>query len=1037
MRSKSNSQCRMRNMRVHTKFIAGAVARILVVLSVVMAIAPGARSQYFGRNKIQYQLFNFEILQTKHIDLYHYPPVDQAATDAAAMAERWYARYAHIFNHQIKGRQPIILYANHPDFAQTNAISGLISQGTGGVTEGLERRMVLPLTDCYAEDNHVIGHELVHAFQYSMAESHQGGGQRGLDAPLWFIEGMAEYMSLGHNYTLTSVWMRDAVLHDDIPTIDGMSNSNKYFPYRWGHEFWMYVTDKYGQDMPSVLLRATLRTDWHKAFKDSLGISVDSLSTLWKQYIRDNYGKGLDSLTSPDSLGRPLLKNQTGIVLSPSVSPDGRYVAFIGQRDLFTLDLFLADVQTGQVLAKLASSGTDAHFDAIQFTNSAGTWSPDGKQLAFVVVDKGDSRISIVDVASRQIKKTFAVKGVDAIFHLAWSPDGRQLALSASSGGIDDLYLYDLASSKLHRLTNDRYAQLQPSWSPDGKQIAFMTDRGAPTDMSLLNFRKMQIAVLDLQTMKQRFIAISDKVRHSNPAFESDGNLLLVADPGGFPNIYRYNMKDSTFQQLTDVATGITGLTSLSPCLSVASKKGVIACTVFDKGEYKLRIVRPTREYKTLAEQQAPSQYLSTTQPAPTNFASVDSADNIDTLMTDPALGLPDTSTFKNEKYHPDLDLIYAGQSVIGIGVDQFGTYLGGGASFLYSDILGNHQLGLTVQSNGGLKDLGGEVMYENLRRRWNWGASVGHIPYLTGYVTTTDDTATVNGQTVPVLRQDLIRERVYDDRAAMLADYPLTPNRRFEFTGGFSHISYSADRESIFSNGGYVLGTETQSLPAPSSLNLAYGSISYVGDYSYFGFTSPARGSRYRLEVEPTFGSLTYATVLADYRKYFFINPVTIAFRGLHIGRYFGDANSDRLSPLYLGFETLVRGYSVGSIDLSECSGPGCPVYDRLVGTRLGVFNAEVRLPVLGTAGYGLVNWPYLPTELAAFFDGGVAWSAGDPPKFKITERSNERIPVFSAGGAIRINFFGFLVGQFYYAFPFQRPDKTGQFGFVIAPGW
>ena len=43
------------------------------------------------------------------------------------------------------GRQPLILYASHPDFQQTNAIDGDIGEGTGGVTEALRRRIVLPI----------------------------------------------------------------------------------------------------------------------------------------------------------------------------------------------------------------------------------------------------------------------------------------------------------------------------------------------------------------------------------------------------------------------------------------------------------------------------------------------------------------------------------------------------------------------------------------------------------------------------------------------------------------------------------------------------------------------------------------------------------------------------------------------------------------------------------------------------------------------------------------------------------------------------
>lgn len=202
-------------------------------------------------------------------------------------------------------------------------------------------------------------------------------------------------------------------------------------------------------------------------------------------------------------------------------------------------------------------------------------------------------------------------------------------------------------------------------------------------------------------------------------------------------------------------------------------------------------------------------------------------------------------------------------------------------------------------------------------------------------------------------------------------------------------------------------------------------------------GFTSPIDGKRFRFEVVPTVGTLRYMSALADYRHYFFRRPVTLAFRVLHYGRYFSDSESDRLTPLQLGYETWVRGYAPSTFSREECSGPGCPQLDRLIGSRIGVFNAELRLPLFGTEQFGLLNFPYLPTELVGFFDGGIAWTQDEQPTWELAARSTERIPVFSTGVAARFNLFGYLVGQVYFAYPFQRPKQGWHTGFVLAHGW
>ncbi len=140
------------------------------------------------------------------------------------------------------------------------------------------------------------------------------------------------------------------------------------------------------------------------------------------------------------------------------------------------------------------------------------------------------------------------------------------------------------------------------------------------------------------------------------------------------------------------------------------------------------------------------------------------------------------------------------------------------------------------------------------------------------------------------------------------------------------------------------------------------------------------------------------------------------------------------------LADQTFIRGYSINSFNFSQLtptSQNNYPTFDRLIGSKIGVFNMEFRIPLLGSEQFGLINFPYVPTELSLFLDGGVAWTNSSKPVFKITEHSNQRIPVFSSGVAARFNILGYIVAQIYYAYPFQRPGDGWQFGFVISPGW
>src|SRR6185295_9792087 len=239
-----------------------------------------ASAQYFGSNKVQYKKLDFQILKTEHFDIYFYPNEREGIDIAARMSERWLARLERLLGHQLRGRQPLVLYASHPDFEQTNAIQGELGEGTGGVTEPLKRRIILPLGGPLADTDHVIGHELVHAFQFDITtRPGSAPGDAGANRlPLWFIEGMAEYLSIGPVDSNTAMWLRDAAREDKLPTVDQLDNP-KYFPYRWGQAFWAYVGGKWGDDIIGDMLRVAGQTgDTAAAIQRLLGVTTKELS---------------------------------------------------------------------------------------------------------------------------------------------------------------------------------------------------------------------------------------------------------------------------------------------------------------------------------------------------------------------------------------------------------------------------------------------------------------------------------------------------------------------------------------------------------------------------------------------------------------------------------------------------------------------------------------------------------------------------------------------------------------------------------------
>ncbi len=1015
--------------------------KLLLLTSILAAIAtiavtPVASSaQYFGRNKVQYDNFDFKIFETPHFRLHFYPEEEVAARDMARMAERWQTRLSGLFSHQLKKRKPILIYANQPDFQQTNAVSGQLTEGTGGVTESLRDRLIMPLTGVYRDNDHVLGHEMVHVFQYDLEnESRSGGRRAGINSlPLWVVEGTAEYLSLGRDDPHTAMWMRDAVRRNKMPTIKQLTSDTRFFPYRYGEALWAYVGGKWGDRVVADTYKAAAKFGFEQGIKRTLGISSDSLSKLWIAATKAAYNPAITSIGSAQT-GQALIpaKRDGDTNLSPSISPDAKYIAFFAARDLFGYDLYLADAATGKSVKKLANASTSTEFDALSFLSSAGAWSPDGKKFAFIVYARGDQAIEILDVATRSVERSISVPGVGAVQNPAWSPEGGRIAFAGQVGGVSDLFVYDLNARTAKRLTDDRYADIQPAWSPDGRTLAFATDRGEGTDFTALTHGPMRLATIDVETASIKVLPAFTEGKHINPQFSRDGaDLFFISDRSGISNIYRLNLSSSALSQVTNVVTGVSGITNLAPAFSVSPADGRIAFSLFERQGYGIYGLTPEQTQGTpvQAASYADNGYL---PPGDAYRASV-----VAQYLADSQTGLPQDASFKVSPYKATLALAALGAPSIGVGTSPQGTVASGATAFYFTDILGNRNLALSVNANGTYRDFGGGATYMNIGNRFVWAIDARHTPYASAFVGVEPFP---EDPSLDVVSQYI--QRLYVDQATLITQYPLSVTKRAELNVGVTHLGFSTQVQQFLVSGDRVLDEATFDTTSAPSINYASATAAFVGDNSFFGFTSPINGWRYRFEVSPTVGTLRFQTALADMRKYFFARPLTLALRGVHFGRYGADAESDRLGPVFLGDPSLVRGYAANTFDASECSisqanPDSCPEFDRLVGSRIAATSIELRIPFLGNEQLGLIRSPFLPVELAPFVDAGVAWTSSESPTFSFATHSSERIPVVSAGVSARANLLGYAVLEVFYAHPFQRPDKSWVLGFQLAPGW
>ncbi len=997
-----------------------------------------AEAQYFGRNKAKYKKFNFEVYESPNFEIYHYLNNPEYLDELTQQCEHWYHMHQEVLNDTFATKNPVIFYNNHGDFQQTNAISGAVSVGTGGVTEGYKRRVIMPIAMSNQQTNHVLGHEMVHAFQYHLMTEGDSTSLKSIQKiPLWMVEGLAEYMSIGRVDAHTAMWMRDAVLNDDVPSIKDL-NSGKYFPYRYGQAFWAFITGIYGDNIIEPYFKSVGIYGLEIATQRVLGLKTKDLSKKWQEGLKTYYKDHLKS-EKENLVGKKLLsgENSGKMNIAPALSPNGKYVMFLSEKNLFSIDLFLADAKTGKTIRQVASTTRDGHLDAFNFIESAGTWSPNSREFAFVAFKKGQNVLVIKDIEKGKTIQEINIPNVPAFTNPSWSPDGKEIVVSGLVNGQVDLYSYHLRKKTVNQLTNDKYSEAQPNWSADGKKIVFATDKVSMERGRTHGAWTFNLSILDVATKKSGQLSLFRGADNLNPVFDKDNNVLFLSNRDGFRNLYKYEIGSGKVLQMTDLMTGVSGITAFAPAISTSTKRDKILYTHFFKGQYTIYGAKAEAFLNQAIESNQVDRSASVLPPSNSEVVSIVDAN----LISLDKRAEVDATIFNAKEYEPKFKLDYIGGSG-GLGAQSgqlFGPAVGaqGGVDFLFSDILGNHQLYTGARLNGEIYDFGGTVAYLNKKNRFYWGSSLSHTPYRFGGIGYNGTTELQVGENQTFEAQEYLvqTQRLFEDKASVFLQLPFSTTKRFEFGSSFTRYGFRTDQYSLYTDnfGNPIFQGDREKLTSRPGINFFNINAALVGDNSYSGLTAPLQGYRYRIGVDQNFGDLNFTGVTVDARVYKRLKPISLAARVLHYGRY--GENTNTLGAINnIAYPWFVRGYGYGRNEVTDANNLSS---SNFVGDKMLVTNFEIRMPFTGPKQLALIKSKFLLTDLNFFFDAGVAWDAFDQFASDGTINNTFKVkPVMSAGASVRVNVLGALILEPYWAVPIQKDTKV-VFGLNIVPGW
>lgn len=991
---------------------------------------PTLNAQYFsfGKNRVQYQDFEWRFIQSKHFDIYYYGEKNYELAEFAAQSlESAYKQLQNDFNHEIVDRIPLIVYDSHNDFSQTNVVALPTSaEGIGGVTDKAKNRMTVPFAGDYNDFRRTLHHELVHAVFNDMF---YGGSIQSilrnniqLVFPLWFEEGLAEYTALGWD-TNTDMFIRDAVINGYLPPIRYLSG---YYSYRGGQSVWNFIVEEYGREkIAEILNRIKTSRSIEYGFADALGLTIEELSERWEQHLKERYFPEVAQRENAKSIASLMTKrgDYGSYNTSPAISPQGDKIAFItNKRGYF--DIIVIDALNGRKLKTLVRGEDNPDFEELNILNPNLTWSPDGQYIALSTKTKGNDDIAIVNYRTGKIEK-IKLEQLDAIESVAWSPDGNKLAFDGNIGPYQDIFVYNLQTKELTNVTSDFFSDKQPVWSNDSKSIYFASDRGAKIELDTykLDYRLLSdfsiyqtdIFKVELGNSVAERITSTDGWTENQPDVTRTGRLVFNSDENGIQNIYEYDFETQTAVPLTDLQAGVSQFSVSADGSRIAlssinegyldifllktpfsrrksepleknywakrrateSQSERVPATLYAQEMYKEGLItgaERTQLDKEAEEAQMTEEERNSTfeQSGEIDFRNYVFSEDV---IQDTTLTLVDEFIFELEdnitddgRYLPrEYRLTFSTDIAYSpsISASTYGTYAL--TQFLISDLLGDHQLAMGTNFQTDLRNSDYSIQYGYLKNRTNLFFSYFH-----------------SSRQYQTLYGELLRFRTFG--AAFNAQYPIDKFRRIDF--GASWIGLVRDYDSVFNPLSVFFGLPGQEGDAQNlNSSFLYPQLSYTKDATLPGFITPRGGTRYSVSLSgsPALGndSPLFASVLGDFRHYINLGTnYSLAFRGS------GGASFGKDSQTYFmgGMQGWInQRWSDNGIPLDRLADtfftlPAVPLrgyeYNSIYGNKFALINTEFRFPLFAAIVPGAI--PILPLYniTGAFFvDVGTAW--------------------------------------------------------------
>lgn len=667
------------------------------VRSIILAVITLCFSAHLlarGKNKIPYENFDWKIYQSDHFKVYYYSAEKHLMEEMVDMSEAAYKSVSEKLQHELNFLVPILFFKTHEEFEQTNVFPGFVPRAIQGFSEPFQSRIVMPIDGTPKETYALLSHELTHIFQYDMLYNNRISTIIRANAPTWFTEGMASYVS-DDEENLDQMVLRDVAVNGGFGSLGNFQNLS-FIAYRVGHAAFDYIEQEYGVEGVRNLLwqyRKNVTGSITTAIERAFEINIVDFDRGFRKYLRRRYIDLLPIKEEPDDFSREIRTRESITTLSPQLSPSGDlFAAIIPVKN--EIDLVLISTKDGRIFKNLTkghtSKFTEINVGAFRGVNDL-SWSKDGNEILFTARKEGTNGIYLVNVLKGKISAEIKITDIRDAQAPVFSLNGDLIYFVGNRDGRYDIYSYNRKTKAVANLTEDDHHDRNPRLSPDGKELLYSSRRDG--------FYKIFTLKLDSGAKQQLTSGLGDDIQAS---YSTDMKSIYFSSDrfDDIYNIYQLELETGIKKQYTNILTG-----AFSPQERIlfdhkeSEERRQLIFTAYYQGRYRVYRMDKPEARETLYDVEQD------------NYSNVKQYDMSSNIQLDPQRHRP-------YKFTKNFSISNASVSV---GATDDGRFISN-TSLVLGDVVGNHLVTLRTYSVSSLESY--FVSYLDRSKRLQWGAS-------------------------------------------------------------------------------------------------------------------------------------------------------------------------------------------------------------------------------------------------------------------------------------------------------------------------